>query len=325
MRITAIGFFILFVALGCKEDKKAANIQVNTRSYSAPQFQADSAFNYIDKQVGFGPRVPGSEGHGKCADWLANKLEDFGLKVDRQQFKANRFDGVPLNGVNIMASLNPQAKKRVFISAHWDTRYQADYDKNRPTEAILGADDGASGVGVCLEIARILAATPDFKMGLDVVLFDAEDQGEDGGNNTDSWGIGAQKWSNKMKSNYRPEYGILLDMVGAKGAKFYQERYSVQSAPQIVYKVWKLAEDLGYGNIFLAREGRGVVDDHYFINRNTGWPVIDIIHTDNEGENGFGDHWHTHDDDMDVIDKSTLKVVGKVVTTVLVKEDLGKF
>jgi len=113
-------------------------------------------------------------------------------------------------------------------------------------------------------------------------------------------------------------------MVGTKDAKFYKERYSVQTAPMVVLKVWKVAEELGYGHIFLNQEGRGVVDDHFFVNRNTGWPVIDIIFTDNVGANGFGDHWHTHDDNMDVIDKKMLGIVGRVVTKTLVLEDLNR-
>lgn len=310
--------------IGCKEDKKAANIEVKSRNYSIPNFNKDSAYAYVDQQVAFGPRVPGMEGHAQCAEWLTAKLKQFGWNTRQETFTANRYDGLPMNGINVVGQLNPSAKQRIFLCAHWDSRFQADYDKDRPKDPILGADDGASGVGVILEIARILAAVDDFKMGVDVVFFDAEDQGNDGGNDTDSWGIGAQKWSNKNKGSYRPDYGILLDMVGAKEARFYQERYSMQSAPQVVYKVWKIADQLGYSGIFLQQEGRGVVDDHFFINRNAGWPVIDIIHTDNVGANGFGDHWHTHGDDMSVIDKNMLGIVGKVVTTVLCYEDLNK-
>ena len=314
---------VLLILFACAEEKPK-NIEVNSRSYSAPAFNKDSAFAYVEKQVSFGPRVPGTEAQQQCADWLRDKLTSFGLETTQEEFTAKRFDGVDINGINIFGRLNPKAKKRIFISAHWDSRFMADFDTERKDEAIAGADDGASGVGVCMEVARILAQEENFNIGLDVVFFDAEDQGQDGGDNPDSWGIGAQKWSNKHKSSYRPEYGILLDMVGAKDARFFRERFSMQSAPQVVFKIWKVAGQMGYDHVFINQDGRGVVDDHYFINRNAGWPVADIIHTKSGGETGFGSHWHTHNDDMEVIDPNMLSIVGKVVTQVLVSEDLNK-
>ncbi|MDX1683924.1 MAG: M28 family peptidase [Saprospiraceae bacterium] len=314
--------FLAFV-LGCQTDSKKKNIVVSQKRYDIPAFNEDSAFAYIEKQVSFGPRVPGTEGHDRCADWLESKLSEFGLNAQIENFKTRRFDGKVINGKNIVASLNPQASKRVFLCAHWDTRYKADYDKLKSTDPILGADDGGSGVGVALEIARVLSQTSEFDMGLDIVLFDAEDQGEEDGN-VDSWGLGAQHWSNAHKSQYNPKYGILLDMVGARGAQFFREGYSLQSAPNVVYKIWKVAEDMGYSDLFIPRDGRGVVDDHYFINRNTGWPVVDIIHTNQNKGTGFGSHWHTHDDNLEVIDKNVLKRVGRVVLRVLCYEDQGR-
>ena len=158
---------------------------------------------------------------------------------------------------------------------------------------------------------------------VDMVPVYLRDQGKNDGE-INSWGIGAQKWSNKNKGSYRPKYGILLDMVGARDARFYQEGFSLQSAPNLVYKVWKTAENLGYGDVFVKQQGRGVVDDHYFINKNAGWPVVDIIHTNQGQGTGFGAHWHTHDDDLDIIEKSVLKKVGRVVLTTLCQTDQGK-
>jgi len=181
----------LFI-FGCKSDKPSPNIVVKSRDYSVPSFNQDSAYTFVKKQVDFGPRVPGTEAHSNCANWLKVKLANFGLEAKIQTFTAKRYDGLEMKGKNVLGRLNPSAKNRIFISAHWDSRFHADHDDERKNEPILGADDGASGVGVCLEIARILAAEPEFKMGLDVVLFDLEDQGEDGGEDTDSWGIGSQ-------------------------------------------------------------------------------------------------------------------------------------
>lgn len=314
---------VLLILLAC-EDEKRPNINVGQSYYNVPSFNADSSYRYIEKQLSFGPRVPGEPGHAACAEWLKNKLTDFGLEAHIEEFSAKRYDGLAMDGKNIVASLNPGARKRVFVSAHWDTRFKADHDESDKEKAIPGADDGASGVAVALEVARALSNTGDFNMGLDIILFDAEDQGNDNGD-VKSWGIGAQRWSNRNKSTYDPAYGILLDMVGARGARFYQEGYSLQSAPQVVYKIWKVAEDLGYGHMFVGQKGRAVVDDHYFINQNTGWPVADIIHTKQSGKTGFGEHWHTHGDDIDVIDRNTLKAVGRVVLHVLCYEDQGRF
>jgi hypothetical protein len=314
---------LFFSFLSCGEDKPS-NIDVKARSYEIPRFDQDSAYQFIKAQVDFGPRVPGSRSHEQCANWLEHKLESFGLSSVQESFHAVRYDGQKIEGKNIVASLNPKAKKRIFLCAHWDSRFQADHDKDRKNEPILGADDGASGVGVALEVARQLAMVKDFKLGLDIVFFDAEDQGEDGGSNSDSWGLGAQKWSNLHKGDYSPKYGILLDMVGAKDAQFYREDISVKMAPNVVHKIWKTAERLGFGDLFIAQDGRSVIDDHYFIYRNAGWPVADIIHTKQGQGNGFGAHWHTHGDDMTVIDKGTLRKVGKVVLTVLCEEDLGR-
>lgn len=322
MKYTVVIFSLLFL-FSCKEDKPS-NIQVTQRKYDVPAFDADSAFSFVADQLSFGPRVPGSEGHEKCANYLAGKLKSYGLNGKLESFSATRFDGQPINGKNVVGSLNPQAKKRVFICAHWDSRFMADYDQEKKDAPILGADDGASGVAVALEVARVLSQSPDFKMGLDVVFFDAEDQGDDEGE-TDSWGIGAQRWSNKHKANYNPKFGILLDMVGAEDATFFRERFSMQTAPNLVYKIWKTAEQLGYGHVFINQDGRGVVDDHYFIHQNTGWATVDIIHTKNGGNTGFGAHWHTHGDDLSVIDRKMLRTVGRVVLNVLCKEDTGQF
>ncbi|MGB1216758.1 MAG: M28 family peptidase [Saprospiraceae bacterium] len=291
-----------------------------------PLVNRDSIYSFVEKQVAFGPRVPGTKAHKECAAWLKSKLEGYGAEVTMQEFKAKFYTGKTVDAVNIIGSINPKAKKRIMLSAHWDARFIADQDTERKTEAILGADDGGSGVAVLLEIARIIQANP-IEMGVDIFFWDAEDQGKDGDGNEDvsaTWCLGSQHWArNQHKPNYAAMYGILLDMVGSKDATFPKEDISMQVAPTLVNKIWKEAKSLGYDKYFQDRKIGGITDDHYFINLIAKIPTIDIINSP-EGQS-FGDYWHTHDDDMDVISRYTLGAVGNTVTSVVYKENKGKF
>ena len=174
-------------------------------------------------------------------------------------------------------------------------------------------------------MARQLDSNPP-DIGVEIILFDAEDQGESGAQNDESWGLGAQYWSRNMhKGGYKPQYGILVDMVGAKGAEFAKAGYSKHFAPQLLEKVWKLAQDMGYGNYFVSINGAGVTDDHYFVNTITGIPMIDIINQVGNPEGNFGAHWHTQQDDIGIIDKRTLKAVGQVLLAVVYRENNRTF
>ena len=299
------------------------------RTYQVPALSGDSAYAYVFKQVEFGPRVPGSAAHKACKEWMVGKFESFGMNVIQQDFTANIYTGEKLASTNIIAQFNPEAKKRVVLSAHWDSRHIADspLSEERENEPILGADDGGSGVGVLIEIARQLQANPiDAKdLGVDIVLFDAEDLGESGGSET-TWCLGSQYWSRNLHaSNYKPKYGILLDMVGSENPRFTKDQVSMTFAPQVMNKVWKLAQAMGYGNLFVNIESGPMVDDHYFVNTIARIPMIDIINKPAGSQTGFGHYWHTHEDDMDVISKRSLKVVGQVVLAVLYKEASGTF
>ena len=319
-------FLFLFVA--CKQDNNTNNGATDNQvSVKIPKFQKDSAFAFVEKQVSFGPRVPNSSGHTNCKNWIANQLRGFGAKVTEQNFKADAYTGVTLNGINIIGSFNPEKSKRILLAAHWDTRHIADQDtdEQKKKEPILGADDGASGVAVLLEVARLLK-NASIDIGVDIVFFDAEDHGENGGNNTASWCLGAQHWSRKPHVvGYKAKYGILLDMVGAKNARFGLEGESMRYAPQVMQKTWKLAQNLGYGNYFVAENVSAVTDDHVFVNQIAGIPMIDIINRPKASSSGFVGHWHTHKDNMDIIDKRTLRAVGQVLLNVIYKEDKGKF
>ena len=290
-----------------------------------PLFHADSAYAYVQKQVDFGPRVPGSQGHQVCGDWLVDFLKQYADTVIEQTGHVTAFNGqqVPLR--NIIASWKPELKQRVLLMAHWDTRPFADRDNERQGEPILGANDGGSGVGILLEVARHLAAHPS-SIGVDVFFTDVEDYGAPGGSMTagdpeQSWCLGSQYWTkNPHVKDYTARFGILLDMCGARDARFPKEAFSMKYAPQIVNRVWKTADALGHGNYFLDETKYYVgVDDHVSVNERLRIPTIDIIEY-NAGTSGFHPSWHTHDDDMDVIDRATLKAVGQTVLEVVWKE-----
>ncbi len=290
-----------------------------------PSFNGDSAYRYVAEQVAFGPRVPGSEAHKKCAAYLASNLERFGASVQQQAFQMRAYNGKILDGINIIGTINPEANRRILLSAHWDSRPYADQDSDeaKHRQPIDGANDGASGVGVLLECARAMQQTLP-EVGVDIILFDLEDYGppkdqpqkeSDG----EFWGLGSQYWANNPHVfDYRAVYGILLDMVGAQDAVFPMERFSLYYAPHIVKKVWSKAQNMGYESYFPQQEGTYINDDHLYVNKYANIPMIDIIHQDMASVNGtFFDHWHTMEDNITTIDKSTLRVVGEVLMAVI--------
>ncbi|MEL6923301.1 MAG: M28 family peptidase [Bacteroidota bacterium] len=313
----------------CEEDQKDPVVDTDTDTGAAltvPKFNRDSAYTFVKKQVDFGPRVPNSAGHQATKVWLAEQLRQYGATVIEQNFSATAYTGTVLNGTNIIASFFPERSKRIFLSAHWDTRHIADRDPDaaQQEQPILGADDGASGVGVLIELARQLQQQPTTEIGVDIILFDAEDHGEAGGS-ASSYCLGSQHWSrNPHVNGYKAKYGILLDMVGAKNARFPKEGYSRQFAPQVVKKVWGLAKKLGYSNYFPDENVDPITDDHYFVNTIARIPTVDIINLPKGSTTGFVPHWHTQDDTMDAIDKRTLRTVGQLLLQVLYREDAGK-
>ena len=325
-------FTFSFLIVSCREEapKKDKLVPQEKIKVKVPLFDANAAYQFIEKQVAFGPRVPNSEGHKKCKTWLVSTLKDFGAEVQEQNFTTTAFTGTQLYGTNIIARFNPNVQERVLLAAHWDTRPFADKDPDTTKYhvPILGADDGGSGVGVLLSIAKNLKANP-IPMGVDIVLFDAEDHGDDDSENIasgDTWCLGAQHWSKNLHLKKTDvKYGILLDMVGAKNALFPKEGVSLHFAKGLTDKVWKLAGQMGKGNLFIEHEGEPtfLTDDHLFVNKFAGIPMIDIINRKNKNE--FGDHWHTHDDNMEVIDKKILAAVGQVVTAVVYKESNKEF
>jgi Zn-dependent M28 family amino/carboxypeptidase len=316
---------IPFVMSACGETKKNkpdTKVTEKKESIFVPDFNADSAYAYVEKQVSFGPRVPNTEAHKQCATWLTQTLNRFTQTVIVQNAKLKTSDGKTLDAIYIIASFNPENKSRILLCAHWDSRPWADHDPDPANrrKPIPGANDGGSGVGVLLEMARQFSLhNPGH--GVDIVLFDAEDYGEhqeEQGNSEDSWALGSQYWArNPHVTNYSARFGILLDMVGAENPSFTMEGTSMYYAPGIMRKVWSVAQSLGYQNYFLSRKTGPITDDHLYVNEILRIPTIDIIDYDPDRENGFFEHWHTVKDDMSNIRRETLRAVGHTVLTVV--------
>ena len=311
--------FLLTVSvlfLGCEnknQKQEKANVQ---KIRISAKFNSDSAFNFIQRQVDFGPRVPGSSAHDQTAVYLEKKLVEYCDTAFTQYGTVTNHLNQNVQIKNIVGSFNLSKKKRVLLCAHWDTRPMADQDAERPTEPSDGANDGASGVGVLIEAARqFQLQRPD--AGVDILFFDAEDMGDSKGA-ASTWCLGSQFWSKTPHvKNYVARFGILLDMVGPKNAVFAIEGNSWLYAQPYVKKVWNTAKRLGHGQYFVNYQGGQLVDDHLFINEIIGIPTLDIIHYDARQNKGFGDFWHTHNDNMETIDKKTLKAVGETVCQVV--------
>ena len=321
------GIIIVSLSLSsCNNPSNKSESNKTETVVEVPGFSADSAFGFIERQLEFGPRVPNTEAHVACAKWMENKLESYGADVIVQNVQLEAFDGTKLNSFNIIAQFQPEKANRILLMAHWDSRPYADHDPDPESynSPIPGANDGASGTGVLLEIARHLNKNLT-SLGIDIILFDSEDYGVpehlDVEWSADSWCLGSQYWAkNPHKTDYYARYGILLDMVGAKDAIFTQEEISVYYARSVVDMVWKTAKTLGYGAYFSFDKTDQIIDDHRYVNEIIGIPSIDIIQHDYTTESNFGPFWHTHMDDISVIDKNTLMAVGHTVMQVIYSE-----
>jgi hypothetical protein len=313
--------------LSCGASNQKTPVET-VKTESTLSFDSDSAYQYVEAQTLFGPRVLNTTAHDECRNFLVKTMRRFGATVTEQKATLIAYDGTKLNATNIIASYQPEKRKRFLLCAHWDSRPWADND---PLPAnhhspILGANDGASGVGVLMEIGRQLqleaAKGHHSEYGVDIVFFDAEDMGvpefSDLPDNEDSWCLGTQYWAAEAKkTSYRAEIGILLDMVGGQGANFQWDYYSNKYAPEALQKIWEKAASLGYNNYFKPAQGSAITDDHLYVNRIAGIPCIDIIDFDPESKTGFVPYWHTLDDTMKNIDKNTLKAVGETLMYVL--------
>lgn len=316
-------FFIYFTAIialvGCKAQKQASDSNSTSDSATATavvDFDGNNAYNLVKAQCDFGPRVPGTPAHSKCAEWLEQQLRDYCDSTIVQQAQVTTFDGTTLNIKNLIGIINPDADNRILLLAHWDCRPWADNDPDpaKHKQPVMGANDAASGVAVLLELARVMKEKKP-TVGVDILLTDAEDWGTN--NVEESWALGTQYWAKHPHvEGYSPRFGILLDMVGAKGAKFSKEIQSMQYAPSVVNEVWDMAQQSGYGSYFDNNAGGAITDDHIVVNQ-MGIKCIDIIDMRQGGDTGFFDGWHTTGDTIDKIDPTVLKVVGQTIANVI--------
>lgn len=317
--------FCLILSESCKRKAKVTGEIEEKTEIIVPDFNCDSAYTYVAKQVDFGPRVPGTQSHKLCGDWLVSMLDKYADTVYVQPFKARIYTGEVKEGRNIFAQFNPDIQKRILLCAHWDSRPYADYDPDPKNHnlPIPGANDGASGVGVLLELARIIHKQ-NISIDIDIAFWDLEDWGEPQNVNNyggEYWCLGSQYWcKNKVPMFYNANYGILLDMVGATDATFYFESISYQYASSILKKTWDIASKLGYSKYFIPDYSNPITDDHLYLNTIAQIPTINIVHQDKTSPTGFFPYWHTMEDDIDKIDKNTLKVVGNVLTYLIYNE-----
>lgn len=316
-----VGFCFDFWSCGGKNNRSGSEPS-DEATVIALEFNADSAQNFIEQQCQFGPRVLNTEAHELCGNYIISKFKTYGCKVTQQQTDFKRYDGKKMTGYNIIAETKPEAESRILIAAHWDSRPWADNDIDEANwkNPVMAANDGASGIAVLLELAR-LVQTEQPKIGVDFICFDAEDAGtpkwetefED---TEDTWCLGSQYWAkNPHWRQYR--FGILLDMVGGMGAKFYKEGFSQRYANDIVTLVWQAAKEAGYGSSFVEDSGGYITDDHLPVNQRAKIKMIDIIPYYPTAKSGFGPTWHTMQDTPENIDPNTLKAVGQTMVQLI--------
>lgn len=322
------------LALGaCKSSKPSAEAEgsvIDSTRICAVKFNGDSAFAFTAAQCDLGPRVPNSAAIEKCGDYIAAKFEGYGMEVTNQRTTVKGWDGTSLRCRNIIAAYRPEATERVIICTHYDSRPWADNDpdESKHHEPVMAANDGASGVGVMLEMARVIGQLNP-KVGVDFICFDSEDYGtpdwapaEAQAVSSDTWCLGSQYWAaNPHKEGYTARYGVLLDMVGGRGSKFCFEGFSKQYAQSIVIRTWEAALYADAADYFPNRDGGYITDDHVPMNTVAMIPTIDIIPFWTDGPSTFGPTWHTTSDTMENIDPEVLRAVGQTLVQLLSEEE----
>lgn len=297
--------------LGCNQQSGKSNNILENKKQNIPAFDGENAFKYLNAQVAFGPRIPNSEGHRKCRDYLLQELKNYADKVVLQNFTENAY-GTILNLSNIIASFNPDAEKRILLCAHWDTHPWADQelDPTKRNLPIPGANDGASGVAVLLEISRILKNFPP-QIGIDIILFDGEDYAKP--HDASGYLRGSKYFTKNKPQNYNPMFGVLLDMIGDSQLEIQKEGFSVRYAPDVVQLIWSIATELGYIE-FVNRVGQEVIDDHIPLNE-VGIKTANLIDFNYPDETNR--YWHTLEDTPDKCSPRSLEIVGNVLLHLL--------
>lgn len=316
-----------FALTACKNAPQPASSPSETSvPLTGIRFSGDSAYAAVQAQCDFGPRTPGSAAHARCADYIAARFAACGLEVTRQTATLTAWDGKKFENTNIIAAYRPEAEDRVVIAAHWDSRpwADADPDSTKHREPVLAANDGASGVAVMMELARHLAALKP-AVGVDLVCFDLEDYGAPYWGTPDpegkDWCLGSAYWAQQAAAGgYRARYGILLDMVGGKDARFCYEGMSMRYAENVMNRLWDTAERVGAGHLFVKTDGGWANDDHVPMNLVAGIPTVDVIPHVEGTENSFGWTWHTVSDTPENISAENLRLVGQTLLQLLAEE-----
>lgn len=327
---------LLVIALAlsaCKSSKTTSESDaaaIDSARICAVKFSGDSAFAFVKAQCDFGPRVPNSEAIEKCGDYIEAKFKSYGLEVTNQRTTVTGWDGTALKCRNIIAAYRPEATERVIICSHYDSRPWADADPDEANhrKPVMAANDGASGVAVMLEVARLLEQLNP-KVGIDFICFDAEDYGTPDwapqaaqNVSAETWCLGSQYWAaHPHKDGYSARYGILLDMVGGRGSTFSFEGFSKKYAQSVMVRTWDAARYADAADFFPNTDGGFITDDHVPMNQIACIPTIDIIPFFADGDNSFGPTWHTINDTVENIDPAVLRAVGQTLVQLLSEEE----
>ena len=291
---------IMLFLVGCSSNNVEKNI---------PSFDQNSAFQYLLDQCSFGPRNPGSEGHKQFSEYLETYLLSLSPNVIVQEFSyQEHLTDTQREGKNLIAQFNLESNERLLLGAHCDTRSLSDEDPDEGKKSlpVLGANDGASGTAVLMELASIFSQNIP-PIGIDLVFFDAEDVGINGQPYT--FAMGSEYFSKNLPIA-KPQSAIIVDMVGDKYLKIPIERFSYQINPEMVKEIWSLANELDL-NAFEYKVGYEIYDDHVPLWENAQIPAIDII--DFDYPNLFYNHWHTQNDTPENCSPQSLHQVGTLL------------
>jgi hypothetical protein len=271
-----------------------------------PLFDGEAAMALVHRQVGFGPRVPGTPGHDAQRAWMLARLDSAGAAVAVDTFSHVTTGGDSLTLYNIGVRFRSDATRRILLLTHWDTRPTSDEadDSTARATPVPGANDGASGTAVLLELAAMMARTPP-PLGVDLLFVDGEDYGP----SVEDMFLGARRYAAHLDASDRPVYGLLLDLVGDADPRFEVEELSAQAAPVVVRRVWQAAERLGYAQYFPNTVGARVIDDHVIL-IDAGLPTANLIDFVYGPSNRY---WHTPEDTPENVSAFTLGMVGEVV------------
>jgi hypothetical protein len=300
-----------------KDVQRPPKVAPSAQATSAPIFSGEEAFAYLTAQTDFGPRNPNSAGHVNCLNYLLGELQRFADAVNRQDFTHTGPRGETIRLTNIIASFNLDATNRVMLAAHWDTRPWADHDSepSKRDKPIIGANDGASGVAVLLELAKLLRQNPP-PIGVDMLLFDGEDGGEN--NDLTRFALGSKYFAAHKSPTFNPRYGILIDMIGDAQLEIKKEQNSLRYARDVVEYVWSAAQRLGLRE-FVSETGPNVYDDHIPLNE-AGIKTIDLIDFDYPDRSNR--YWHTSEDTPDKCSPASLQTIGSLLVHLIYQSNL---